>query len=106
MATPHRGSFKISWGKIFDRIARFAYKRSNSELLKILVPNCSDLFELLKNFITICEHMQLVCFHEEKARKIGLVCRDLCNSTHSSQFMKTSGLIVLFVDCSPRHGVF
>ena len=96
----------MKFGTILNAIARLAGRQPNSELLNILVPNSSELFELLKNFSTICENIALVCFYEEHPTVAGLVCLDLSIATGHLFFTMTSGLTEYRADCSTRLDMF
>ena len=73
IATPRRGSDKMKLGEIVDLMAKLASRQPITELLKALVRNSSDVFEILKNLTTIYQSLKLVPFYEKSSTGAGLV---------------------------------
>lgn len=73
LGTPHRGNSKESMGEIVARMARFALRQPNEQLLHTLRENSPILENQRDQFTTISKDIPVVCVREEISTFIGMV---------------------------------
>jgi hypothetical protein len=74
MGTPHRGSGLEAYADLACKVAKWAFRRPNEQLLDVLQPDSDILNNQLDEWTTVSNLMRIVCLREElPTTPIGLV---------------------------------
>ena len=75
--TPHRGSDKIALAELVSKAAKIAFQNPNDKLIEALSRDSQILEHQRKSFSSISKDLPMVCIAEEKPVSIGLVGRNI-----------------------------